>query len=121
MKIGVIAIVFIVLTSCIDSSEVIMRKEQPSSLIPQEKFTTVLVEFAKLEGHIEAKYIVANKYSQLMINSGDSLLKSFSLDRATFESSLEYYGSRQELMKTINDDVLDELNKELGELESEDL
>lgn len=96
-----------------------MRVPEPKNLLSQEKFTEILTEMAKLEGHIEQKYASATKYHKMMINSGDSLLSNFKIDKAVFESSMDYYGSRQELMQSIYDDVLDELNEELGELESE--
>lgn len=104
--------------SCEDSSGVIARIPEPENLIKRELFTDVLTDLVKLEGHMDAKYAVVTKYHKTMVNSGDSLLQSYKLDRKSFESSMEYYGSRQELMKSIYDDVLDRLNEELGELES---
>ena len=53
-----------------------------------------------------------------MINSGDSLLHSYGLTKPVFEKSMEYYGSRQLEMEDIYSEVLDELNKELGEIEA---
>ena len=106
------------LSSC-DLSSDLEGTEAPDNLLPREKFTEVLVELSKLEAHIESTYKTVTVYNIVMTRSGDSLLQTFDLDKETFESSLEYYGSRQEEMKDIYSDVLDELNLELGQLESE--
>ena len=106
------------LSSC-DLSSDLEGTEAPNNLLPREKFTEVLVELSKLEAHIESTYKTVTVYNIVMTRSGDSLLQTFDLDKETFESSLEYYGSRQEEMKDIYSDVLDELNLELGQLESE--
>ena len=106
------------LSSC-DLFSDVEGTEAPDNLLPREKFTEVLVELSKLEAHIESTYKTVTIYNIVMTRSGDSLLQTFDLDKETFESSLEYYGSRQEEMKDIYSDVLDELNLELGQLESE--
>jgi len=118
MRLVTVLLVLLSISSCTDSSEVVARIPVPKNLLSQEKFTEILTEMVKLEGHVAQKYTSATKYHKLMVTSGDSLLSSFGIDKEIFESSIEYYGSRQELMQSINDGILDELNKELGELES---
>ena len=118
MRIIISFIFLILVSSCEDSSGVIARIPEPENLIQRELFTDILTDLVKLEGHMDAKYAVVTKYHKTMIHSGDSLLKMHNVNLETFESSMEYYGSRQDLMKSIYDDVLDELNKELGDLES---
>ena len=118
---GIIFFLVISLSSCTGSGDLIARKSKPENLIPQDKFTEVLTEMGKLEGFVEDRYGSVSTFNKLMIRSGDSLLASYHLNRKIFEESLEYYGSRQELMMKINEEILDELNKELGDLESEEL
>jgi len=104
------------LTSC--SSNEIGYVSEPEHLIDQTKLTNVLVEMVKLEAHIESEYKTVTQYSELMKKSGDSLLNAHGITHEEYEANMEYYGAQQELMQKINSDVLDELTKELGSLQS---
>ena len=119
MKILSIILLTFIFAACSSNEDVIARIPKPENLIPKEKFKEVLTDLIKLEGHVEAQYGTVAKYNQLMITSGDSLLAKYDLDKETFEASMEYYGSHQKEMMQLYDDILDELNKELGDLESE--
>lgn len=110
---GIAAVLFLI--GC--SSE-IERRPEPENLIPKDKMIVVVREMVKLESHIQAKYTQVSTYNKVMVRSGDSLLQTFNLTKEKFESSLDYYGSRQELMEEIYTQALEDLNKELGELES---
>jgi len=102
-----------VFISCSDGIE---RKPKPDNLIPREQMINTMGELIKLESYIQGKYPSVAQYNKIMINSGDSLLKMLNVTKDQFEVSLEYYGSRQELMKGIYDEILDGFNKELGQL-----
>jgi hypothetical protein len=104
----------LILIGC--SSE-IERKPEPKNLIPKNEMIVVIREMVKLESHIQATYAEVAVYHKVMMQSGDSLLQSYDLTKKRFESSF-YYGSRQELMQEIYSQALEDLNKELGELES---
>lgn len=107
----------IIVSSCSRSIE---RIPEPKDLVPRKKMVTVLKEMMKLEAHIQTNYGGVGSYYKVMQRSGDSLLSIYSLDRMSFESSLDYYGSRQDEMKKIYDDALNQLNEELGKLEAEE-
>jgi len=107
-----IALVFVFI-SCSDGIE---RKPKPDNLIPRKQMINTMGELIKLESYIQGKYPSVAQYNKIMINSGDSLLKMLNVTKDQFEVSLEYYGSRQELMKGIYDEILDGFNKELGQL-----
>lgn len=79
----------------------------------------VMKDLIKLESYIQGKYPSVAQYQKIMVNSGDSLMGTFGLDKDRFEASLEYYGSRQDIMKGIYDEILDDLNKELGDLNAQ--
>ena len=111
-----ISILVILLASC--SSNQIGRVSEPEKLISQTKLTAVLVEMVKLEAHVESEYKTVTYYSETMKKSGDSLLKAHGIAPKDYELNMEYYGAQQELMQEINSDVLDELTKELGSLQS---
>ena len=106
----------IVISSCSRSIE---RIPEPENLIPRDKMVTVLKEMMKLEAHVQANYGQVSKYYKVMERSGDSLLSTYNQDRVSFESAMDYYGSRQDEMKKIYTESLDQMNEELGKLEAE--
>ena len=114
IKYVVIALICLV-SSC---SSGVMEIEKPDNLIPRPKMVAVMKELVKLEAHIQGTYPSVSEYNKVMLNSSDTLFKRLKVDGDDFESSLDYYGSHQELMKEIYDEVLDELNSELGALQS---
>lgn len=103
------------ITSC---STGMMEIEEPENLLPKSKMTQVMLELVKLEAHIQGTYPSASQYHKTMLNSSDTLFKRLNVKSVDFEASMDYYGSHQDIMKEIYDDVLDELNSELGELQS---
>ena len=111
----IIAFVF-VFAACSDG---IKRKAKPIDLIPREQMVSTMSELIKLESYIQGHYPSVAQYYKVMINSGDSLLRTLSITKDQFERSLEYYGSHQDLMKGLYDEVLDCFNKELGQLNAE--
>lgn len=108
----IIALLF--LGSCSDG---IPRIEKPDDVITREKIVPLLTELVKLEAYVTDEFGNIREYHKVMVKTGDSLLKAkgYSLDQ--FEGSIDYYGSRQEEMMSIYRDVLEELNKDLGELQ----
>lgn len=115
MRLITIATIFI-LAACTRSIE---RVPEPENLIPKGKMITVLKEMMKLEAHIQANYGQVSTYYKVMDRSGDSLLSTYKLNREIFESSMDYYGSRQEVMQEIYAKSLEQLNAELGALQAE--
>lgn len=105
----------ILISAC---SRKIERVPEPKSLIPRAKMISVLKEMMKLESHIQTKYGQVSSYYKVMRQSGDSLLETYTLDRKTYESSMDYYGSRQTEMQAIYSEALDQLNAELGEMQA---
>ena len=110
-----IALLLIVMASCTDGLE---RLPKPDKLIPKDKMVLVMKDMIKLESHIQLRYKNVAEYYKTMISSGDSLLKAQNVTRKMFDESIDYYGSRQEEMKSIYNEVLDDLTRELGELQS---
>jgi hypothetical protein len=112
--IRVFIITLLFLASCSDG---VPRVEKPDDLIPRKKMIPLLTELVKLEAYITDEYGNITKYHKVMVKTGDSLLnaKGYTIDQ--FEGSMDYYGSRQEEMMSIYRDVLEDLNKDLGELQ----
>jgi len=104
------------LASCTDG---VKRFDEPENLIPREKMVNVMKDLVKLEAHIQSEYISVAKFHKVMENSGDALLEKYDITLEQFSESIDYYGSRQEEMKSIYEDALNILNKELGELQGQ--
>jgi hypothetical protein len=77
----------------------------------------LLTELVKLEAYITDEFGNITQYHKVMVKTGDSLLKAQGYSKNQFEGSMEYYGSHQEEMMSIYRDVLEALNKDLGELQ----
>ena len=114
IRIVIISLV-IIAASC---SRTIERVPEPKNLIPRDKMVSVLKEMMKLEAHIQANYGQVSTYYKVMERSGDSLLTTFKVNRKSFEASMDYYGSRQDEMQAIYSESLEQMNAELGELET---
>ena len=114
IRIIIIGILFF-FVSC--NSE-LMQIDAPENLIPKEKMVEVMKELVKLESHIQSRYPSVSEYNKTMLNSSDVLFKKMHVTRLEFESSMDYYGTHQKEMKEIYAEVLDQLNSELGEIQS---
>ncbi len=115
MKLTVFILFLFILSAC---SEGVKKMDPPADLIPKEKMIDLVGDLTKLESHIQNRYKVITEYHQVMVRSGDSSLSSHGVSRAQFERSMNYYGTHQKEMESIYSEALNELNKELGELDS---
>lgn len=110
----------IVLLGLFSCKGTIDRASKPDDLIPRDTMVSILTEMVKLESFVQAKYVQPAKYHEVMIHSGDSLLKVFNVSKSQYERSFKYYASYQEEMIGMYEESLDRLNRELGELQSTD-
>lgn len=112
-----IRVVIIALLFLISCSDGVPRVEKPGDVIPREKIVPLLTELVKLEAYVTDEFGNITKYHKVMVKTGDSLLKAKGYTIDQFEGSMDYYGSHQEEMMSIYRDVLEDLNKDLGELQ----
>lgn len=115
IRIIIISILFF-LSSCTSG---FIETKAPDNLIPKEKMIQVMKELVKLESHIQSTYPSVAEYNKTMVNSSQFLFKKMNVTEEAFQASMDYYGTHQREMKEIYNEVLDELNSELGELQSE--
>jgi hypothetical protein len=101
--------------SCSDGLD---RLPKPDKLMAKDQMVVVMKEMIKLESFVQLRYKNVAEYHKVMIASGDSILKANNVSRELYDNSLDYYGSRQEEMQEIYNEVLDDLTRELGELQS---
>ncbi|MFN5911265.1 MAG: DUF4296 domain-containing protein [Bacteroidota bacterium] len=113
MKLVPILFLFSLLVSCRDELGAIPK---PVGLISEDKMVDVLTELTVIEAHIQMNYLQVAKYKQLMERSGDVVLAKYGIKRTQFDSSLDYYGSRQEKMQELYARVLDSLNLMSGRI-----
>lgn len=111
----VIALLFLV--GCSPSID---RKEAPDNLIKEKEMVEVMTELMKLEGHVQTKYTQLTQYYKVIDNSADSLFKAHGYTAKQFQQSFEYYADQQGELLKIYQQVLDNLSKELVELELEE-
>lgn len=105
----------LLLFSCTDG---LKRLPSDDNLLDRETMVKVTKDMVKLESFVQMNYNNVAEYHKVMITSGDSVLKSHKVSREQFTASMEYYGSRQLEMQEIYSEILDDLNKELAELQS---
>lgn len=94
----------------------ISRFPKPADLVPRDTMVMVLQELTVLESFITDRYPQVNKYQDLMRKSGDELLKKYNLTFKRFDSSIDYYGSRQDDMQSIYTEVQDSLTWKMNHL-----
>jgi len=114
MKFATFIALIVLFSSCSPGVE---RMEKPSNLIEKEKMVSILTELMKLEGHVSAKHVQLTKYYKVISNSGDSLLKARGCTPEQFQTSMDYYAFQQIELRKMYGQVLDNLNKEMVELE----
>lgn len=115
IRIVYISLLFIALISC---SYDIKNRTAPDDLIPRDKMVEIIKELVKIEAFVKIEYPAVTQFHKAIINSGDSLFKAHGVTHEEFDVSLDYYGFDQVEMKGIYSDALDQLNHELGQLES---
>lgn len=111
----IVILILLFLSSCTSG---LIETKAPYNLIPKQKMIQVMKELVKLESHIQSTYPSVAEYNKTMINSSQFLFKKMNITEEDFEVSMDYYGTHQKEMKEIYNEVLDELNSELGELQS---
>ncbi len=104
------------MNACSDSMN---GKPTPQNLIPRDTLVMVLKDMTLIESHIQTKYLHVSRFQKTMNMSGKKILDHYSISHKRFEESMEYYGSRQEVMQSIYAQILDSLNKEASLLSND--
>ncbi len=107
-------VLIILLSACSGESA---RLELPDDLIPKDTMVLFIKDLSLIEAHVQNRYLHVSRFHKLMEKSGDNLLKKYHLTRARFESSMDYYGRDNALMRSIYNEALDKLNREAMLLE----
>lgn len=116
MRGGAIVLLIVLLSSCVDS---IPQKPEPENLVEREKMVVILTDLSILETAYQLKYVQVAKYADQLKIGGDSILKAYKVSFEDFDQSMDFYGSDQEEMTRIYDDVKAKLETKRKELEAQ--
>jgi hypothetical protein len=108
-----IFVLFLTFASCRDE---VAGTKQPDDLIPTDTMVMVLKDLTLIESHIQMKYLQVTTYKETMKRSGQVIMDKYRISRERFESSMDYYGTRQLEMQDIYARVLDSLNLMSGKI-----
>lgn len=109
-----ITISLALLSSC---AENVPDMPKPKTMIPKEKMISLLTEVMILENRAQTKYVQLSSYNKPLEKAVDSVLVSKGYSSAIFEQNMDYYGSRQEEMVEIYEQVKQQLIAKKQEVE----
>lgn len=115
MRLPTYIALLVLLSACTDG---LNRDSAPDDLIQKDKMTLVVIDLVKHEAFIQQKYQRVDRFYPVMTRTGDSIMKAHDISRDQFTRSMDYYSVRQEEMQEIYGEALNQLNKELGEVQS---
>ncbi len=115
MKLFFFITLLLICYSCINT-DAVKRPSAPKDLIPKEKMENIMYELGKLETMAEKQYGTVDKYYDILLKSGDSVLSSFDVTREQYLNSIRYYSVYQKEMIGMQNELLERLNRDLGEL-----
>ncbi|MEZ4938916.1 MAG: DUF4296 domain-containing protein [Crocinitomicaceae bacterium] len=101
----VLILVFFIFSACREEKE-----KTPENLIPQEEFTSLLVDIQLMESYCLDTYVRPDIYNELLQHSIDSLLKVKGRNIQEYETSFDYYAQHPQIMFQIYEKVLEEIN-----------
>ena len=102
--------------SCAKNSGHISRKY----LIPQEKFTNILVEMHMIDAITNAPEYYRKFSATDSVNVHAGIFKKYDVSKAMFDSTMVYYTRNPEQYQKIYDDVILKLNLKLDQLRNND-
>ena len=94
------------------------RFPKPDRLIEQDKMVLILHDLMLLEGHMQGQYPEITQFQRSMKKSGEQLFQKYKISAEEFDASMDYYGSRQDKMTQIYEQVLEKFTVEMNELET---
>lgn len=114
MKLILVCFSLLIVASCVDQ---VPDMPVPEKKISHKEMVSLLTELIQLESSAQLKHVQLTRYSKALEAEGDSLLQSKGFTAEQFEENMHYYGSRQEEMMEIYDEVKANLLKDKEMLE----
>lgn len=113
MKRAVLLIGLSFLGSCAGD---IRLPDPPKDLIGRDSMVIVLRELVVIESVVQNRYQNVHTSHKVMSASGKACLKKYRIAPDRFERSYDYYVTREQELQSIYSEVIDSLNREIGEL-----
>jgi hypothetical protein len=109
MRIALLFMTIVILLSCSDG---VKGFKEPEDLIPRDTMVMILKDLTLIEAHVQNKFNSVDQYRETMLLSGNNIIEKYSVTRSRLDRSMDYYGSRQEVLAGIYSEILDSLNRE---------
>lgn len=77
----------------------------PERLIPQDSMELILADMMLIESYVRVKHINVKDYHDVMVRSGNEMLRKYNIDSLRYVESLEYYSKKQEVLDEIYEGV----------------
>jgi len=113
MKLSAVFFTLLLMVSCQGG---IQRAAAPKDLIKRDSMVIVLHDLVILESYVESRYPQVQSFHKIMTASGKQCLAGFKISPKRFERSFDYYAAHQDELQSIYSEVLENLNKEVNQL-----
>lgn len=114
IKIGIALSLCFLLFACTNSS---ISTPVPKDIIPVDTMIMVMSDLALMESVIQKDFPHLVRQTEIVKNSGDTILKKYSLDFERYKSSLEYYTFYSDTMVYIYNHMSDRMTTQLNDLQ----
>jgi len=104
----------LVLESCNDAK---LETPAPKDIIPVDTMIMVMSDVLLMENALQRDYPQLVSQADIVKNSGDSILQSYSLSFDRYKRSFEYYAFYQDTMNYIYDRMSDRITIQMNESE----
>lgn len=89
---------------------------KPENLMEKRELVSLLEDLMVMEQYVQSQYPQPIHYQTVIKESGQDILKEHHVSFEVFDASMTYYGSRQEEMQEIYNQVLENINNKLNKL-----
>lgn len=103
--------------SCFACKNAALENPIPQDVIPVDSLVMVLTDISVMEKVIQKDYPHLVRNTDIIRNSGDSILKNYHLSFSRYKKSLEYYTRDMDTMNYIYDKIADRATILMNELD----
>lgn len=114
IKIGIALSLCLLLFACTNSS---ISTPVPKDIIPVDTMVMVMSDVAVMESVIQRDFPHLVRQTEIVKNSGDSILKNYSLNFDRYKRSLDYYTFYADTMVYIYGRMSDRVTTQLNDLD----
>ncbi len=114
MKVGIVFSLCLFLLSCNESK---ISTPVPDDVIPVDTMIMVMSDVAVMENVIQRDFPHLVRQTEIVKNSGDTILKSYSLNFNRYNRSLDYYTFYADTMIYIYNKMSDRMTNQLNDLD----